>query len=41
MPSLLRAKYVVNVQDIIAVIVIEAVVLGTFARLGEDSARVS
>ena len=41
MPSLLRTKYVVDVQDVIAVIVVEAIVLGAFARLGEDSAWVS
>ena len=40
-PSLLRSKNVINIQNVVAVVIVETIVLRAFARLGEDSAWVS
>jgi hypothetical protein len=40
MCCLFAAEYVINIQDIVGVVVVVAVVLHTFARLGKNSTRV-
>lgn len=39
--SFLRSENIIHIEDIVAVFVIEAVVLGALAGLGQDTARVS
>jgi hypothetical protein len=39
--SLFRAQYVIDIEDIVAVFVIESVVLRSFARLGQDATRIA
>ncbi len=41
MPSLLRAKNVVDVKDIVAILIIVAIVLHSLARLGQDTTGVA
>lgn len=41
MPCLLRAKYVVDIKNVIAIVVVEAIVLSALAWFGEYSARIS
>lgn len=41
MAGLFRSKNVVHVEDVVTVFVVIAIVLGTLARLGQDSARIA
>lgn len=37
MPSLLRAENIIDIEDVVAVLVIVAIILHTLARLGQDT----
>ena len=41
MSGLFRSQYVVDIEDVVTVLVVVAIVLDALARLGEDSARVA
>ena len=41
MACLLRTQYVVDIEDVVTVVIVETIVLRAFAWLSEDSARVS
>lgn len=41
MACLLRTQYVVDIEDVVTVVIVETIILRAFARLSEDSARVS
>lgn len=40
-PRLFRSQYVVDVENVIAILVVIPIVLDSFARFGEDSTRVA
>lgn len=41
MSGLFRSQYVVDIEDVVTVLVVVAIVLDALARLGEDSAWVA